>query len=84
MRKLGFNDRWINLIMCYVKYVSYVVLVNGKTFTTSVFKLRRKLCNDIEAMLSKLWWCSKQDEKGVHWKRWDRMGDSKHKAGMRF
>ena len=30
MRKLGFNKRWINLMMTYVKTVSYSVLVNGE------------------------------------------------------
>ena len=30
MRKLGFNERWIHLIMGCVKTVSYLVLVNGE------------------------------------------------------
>ena len=30
MRKLGFNKRWINLMMTCVKTVSYSVLVNGE------------------------------------------------------
>ena len=30
MRKLGFNERWINLMMVCVKTVSYSVLVNGE------------------------------------------------------
>ena len=30
MRKLGFNERWVQLIMGYVKTVSYSVLVNGE------------------------------------------------------
>ena len=30
MRKLGFNERWINLMMTYVKIISYSVLVNGE------------------------------------------------------
>ena len=30
MRKLGFNERWINLMMVCVKIVSYLVLVNGE------------------------------------------------------
>ena len=31
MRKMGFNERWINLIMGCVKTVSYSVLVNGES-----------------------------------------------------
>ena len=30
MRKLGFNERWINLMMICVNLVSYLILVNGK------------------------------------------------------
>ena len=30
MRKLGFNERWINLMMICVNSVSYLILVNGK------------------------------------------------------
>ena len=30
MRKIGFNEQWINLIMRCVKIVSYLVLVNGE------------------------------------------------------
>ena len=30
MRKLGFNERWMTLIMICVKTVSYSVLVNGE------------------------------------------------------
>ena len=30
MRKLGFNERWINLMMVCAKTVSYSVLVNGE------------------------------------------------------
>ena len=29
MRKMGFSERWINLVMGCVKRVSYFVLVNG-------------------------------------------------------
>lgn len=29
MRKLGFADRWISLIMACVRYVSYSILING-------------------------------------------------------
>ena len=30
MRKMGFRERWINLVMGYVKTVLYSVLVNGE------------------------------------------------------
>ena len=30
MRKIGFNERWVNLIMICVKSVTYSILVNGE------------------------------------------------------
>ena len=30
MRKTGFNERWIGLIMACVKKVSYSILINGE------------------------------------------------------
>ena len=30
MRKMGFCERWIGLIMIYVKFVTYSILVNGE------------------------------------------------------
>ena len=30
MRKMGFNERWIGLIMACVKIVSYSILINGQ------------------------------------------------------
>lgn len=29
MRKMGFDRRWINLVMNYIDYVSYSILING-------------------------------------------------------
>ena len=30
MRKIGVNERWINLTMIFVKTVTYSILVNGE------------------------------------------------------
>ena len=30
MMRMGFNDRWVGLIMTCVKTVTYLVLVNGE------------------------------------------------------
>lgn len=30
MRKMGFNEKWVFVIMSYVTIVSYVVLINGQ------------------------------------------------------
>lgn len=30
MRKMGFHERWISLVMIYISIVSYSVLINGE------------------------------------------------------
>ena len=30
MRKMGFNEKWINLIMLCIKTVTYSILINGE------------------------------------------------------
>lgn len=32
MRKLGFSDRWVQLLMTFVRTVSYSILINGQPF----------------------------------------------------
>jgi hypothetical protein len=32
MRRIGFDERWVELIMTYVRTISYLVLINGKPF----------------------------------------------------
>jgi hypothetical protein len=32
MRKLGFDNRWVNLLMSCVRTVSYAIIVNGQPF----------------------------------------------------
>ena len=32
MRKMGFRERWINLVMGCVKTISYSILVNGEPY----------------------------------------------------
>jgi hypothetical protein len=31
MRKLGFDDRWVRLIMTYIRTISYAILINGQS-----------------------------------------------------
>ena len=32
IRKLGFNEKWINLVMMCISSVSYSVIINGDTY----------------------------------------------------
>ena len=30
MQRMGFNERWIGLVMVYIKIISYSILINGE------------------------------------------------------
>ncbi|XP_035543601.1 uncharacterized mitochondrial protein AtMg00310-like [Juglans regia] len=54
------------------------------TYSMSVFKLPKKLCSDLEAMISRFWWENNRTETGIHWKKWEMFGVSKAAGGLGF
>ena len=47
------------------------------TYAMSVFKIPQGLCDDIQKVIAKFWWGSKNDRKGIHWVRWERLSKAK-------
>ncbi|KAL9460764.1 hypothetical protein AB3S75_003882 [Citrus x aurantiifolia] len=54
------------------------------TYAMSVFKIPLGLCEDIQQAMARFWWGTKQDRKGIHWARWERISRSKVRGGMGF
>lgn len=54
------------------------------TYIMSCYKLPEGCCKDIESMLAKFWWGSKEGERKIHWMSWERMSKSKNSGGMGF
>ena len=54
------------------------------TFAMSCFKLPVGLCNDIEAMIRKVWWGQRCDHRKIHWKKWEILCKPKSKGGLGF
>ncbi|MCI86172.1 ribonuclease H protein, partial [Trifolium medium] len=50
----------------------------------SCYKLPEAICHEIEAMIAKFWWGSKNGERKVHWLSWDKMARAKGEGGMGF
>ncbi|XP_058761624.1 uncharacterized mitochondrial protein AtMg00310-like [Vicia villosa] len=50
----------------------------------SCYKLPETVCKEIESMLAKFWWGSKEGERKVHWLRWEKMVTAKGAGGMGF
>jgi hypothetical protein len=54
------------------------------TYTISVFQLPKTLCKDINSMMGRFWWGSKENETRVAWMSWDRMGRAKDRGGLGY
>lgn len=54
------------------------------TYSMSVFKLPRGLCEHITSLIRKFWWGSKAGERKTAWVAWDDMIMPKYKGGLGF
>ena len=48
------------------------------------FKLHISLCNEIEALINKIWWGQRGNCRKIHWVKWKEMTKSKMVGGMGF
>lgn len=53
-------------------------------YAISLFKLPRGLCNSIQRAISRFWWGPKEDKRGIHWTRWEKLSHAKSRGGMGF
>ncbi|KAF5472200.1 hypothetical protein F2P56_008937 [Juglans regia] len=79
-------NNWKN---CFLSGARKEVLIKAvlqaiPSYTMSVFKLPKKLCKEINIMLSKFWWSNHQKSYGIHWRSWEKMGTAKGKGGLGF
>ncbi|KAL0006082.1 hypothetical protein SO802_013643 [Lithocarpus litseifolius] len=54
------------------------------TYTMSVFQLPMKLCDELDNLCAKFWWCQVGNERKIHWRNWDKFSTSKQEGGMGF
>ncbi|XP_030949875.1 uncharacterized protein LOC115973779 [Quercus lobata] len=54
------------------------------TYSMSMFKLPKKIYDDINSVLAKYWWGQTQNEKKIHWINWGKLCKPKDKGGMSF
>lgn len=54
------------------------------TYVMSWYTMPEAVCQEIESMLAKFWWGSKNGERKVHWLSWEKMSKSKSLGGMGF
>lgn len=63
--------------------LKYVVLAMP-SYTMSVFKLSKNLCNDISKGMAKFRWGDCEGKKKMHWKKWDELTKVKGSGGLGF
>lgn len=54
------------------------------TYIMSCYKLPEALCREIETLLAKFWWGSKNGERKIHWLSWENMARAKGARGLGF
>ena len=54
------------------------------TYSMSLFKLPRSLCDNINSLMAKYWCGQHQDERKIHWINWKKICTQKKNGGMGF
>ena len=63
-----------------IKVVAQVV----PAYAMNVFKISIELCNEIQRGMARFWRASKEDRKGMHSTKWEKMSCAKYRGEMRF
>jgi len=53
-------------------------------YILSCYKMPMGCCRDIDMMLARFWWGSKDEKRKIHWISWDKLSKSKNKGNMGF
>ena len=63
-----------------IKVVAQAIL----TYTMSVFKLPKSLCEDLTSMIHNFWWGQRTDKRKIAWMSWEKLCAPKSCGGMGF
>ena len=79
---MGWEERYISKAgrEILIKIVAQAI----PTYSMSLFKLPRSICDNINSLVARYWWGQNQEERKIHWIKWSRMCNSKMKGGMGF
>ena len=66
------------------KVLLKAVLQAIPTYTISVFKLPKTLCQGINSLFSKFWWGHQNNNSKIAWLKWSKMGMAKQKEGLGY
>ena len=81
-RVLGWKEKYISKVEreVLIKTVAQAI----PTYSMSIFKIPKALCDSINSILAKYWWGQTKDEKKIHWINWKKLCTPKDRGGMGF
>ena len=73
----------------YISKVGWEILIKTvaqaiPTYSMSLFKLPRSICDNINSLVARYWWGQNQEDRKIHWIKWNKMCNSKKKGGLGF
>ncbi|XP_075670201.1 putative mitochondrial protein AtMg00310 [Castanea sativa] len=54
------------------------------TYSMSIFKIPRVVCDGMNSALAKYWWGKTRNERKIHWINWGKLCTPKDRGGVRF
>ena len=81
-RVLGWKEKYISKVEreVLIKTVAQAI----PTYSMSIFKIPKALCDSINSILAKYWWGQTKDEKKIHWINWKKLCTPKDRGGVGF
>ena len=77
-RVLGWKEKFISKAgrEILIKTVAQAI----PTYSMSLFKLPRSICDGINSMVTRYWWGQNQEKRKIHWINWSKLCTSKKKG----
>jgi len=81
-RVMGWKEKHISKVgrEVLIKTVAQAIL----TYSISLFKIPRTVCDGINSILAKYWWGQTRNERKIHWISWGKLCSPKNKGGLWF
>ena len=81
-RVLGWKEKFISKASREILIKSVVQPI--PTYSMSLFRLPKAMCDAINSTLARYWWGQKYDKKKFHWISWQKLCTNKNRGGMGF
>ena len=81
-RVLGWKEKFISNAghEILIKTVAQAI----RTYSMSLFKIPKSICDSINSLLARYWWGQTGAERKIHWLSWNKLCTSKTRGGMGF